>query len=135
MQELGKQDEIIGKVGKKVLDLNENGQFVYTMTEEEEAYFREDGINELKKEVRIQGILEGKELGRIEGRLEGMLDGIIKMAQMMIRENEPIKKISKYITLSLKDINKFEKNLNKENKDEKYYEADEYNKLYHEYYE
>ena len=56
------------------------------------------------KEGKLEGIKEGKLEGVKEGKIEGVKEGKIKVAQTMLKDGVPIRKITKYTGLTKKDI-------------------------------
>ncbi len=55
--------------------------------------------------------LEGRIEGKLEGKLEGKIEGKLEMANIMIKNNEPIEKISLYTNLSKEEIEKIKLNI------------------------
>lgn len=101
IEELSKKDKIIKEIGEKVIKMNENGMFLDELTEEQERWLIQAGIDESKEIARE----EGKKEGEAKGKKEGIKEIIKKLLKYM-----EVKEINKITDVSIEEIEKIKKN-------------------------
>lgn len=96
-------DGNITEVVNKVMKLNEDPEFVYDLTEEEEAMVM---YNSEMAEATENGI----KIGLNEGKEEGKKEEKQSIAQKMLVDGMPIEKISQFTGLTIEEIHKLKQN-------------------------
>lgn len=71
----------------------------------------EKGMEKGKQEGILEGIEKGKHEGKKEGLLEGLQKGMLEIAKQMLLAGEPIEKIKKYARLTDEQIEQIKKEL------------------------
>ena len=78
------------------------------------AEYIEEGIQEGMQEGIQQGIKQGMQQGRQEGMQQGRQEREVEIAKNMLKDNEPIEKIVRYVRLDESTIIRLKTNLNNE---------------------
>lgn len=106
LKRLGEGDELLEEVGKDIISYSRAKEIVIAY---ESQMIEENYRNNLAHE---QGHAEGHAEGRAEGLVEGIEEGTIKnkieIAKLMLKDDVPKDKISKYTRLSLDEIQELE---------------------------
>jgi predicted transposase/invertase (TIGR01784 family) len=63
--------------------------------------------------IEISALKKQEMKGRIEGKIEGKQEALMSFIKNLINENEPIERIAKLTGLSIKEVEKIKKEMNK----------------------
>ena len=108
IEELSKKDKIIKEIGEKLIKMNENGMFLDELTEEQERWLIQAGIDESKEIARKEGEALGIKQGIKKGIKEGETKGINKIIKKLLKYME-VKEINKITNVSIEEIEKIKR--------------------------
>ena len=103
LDEVSKKDDIVKEYMDKVVKLNNDKDFKYVISAEEDARLTRKLLEDYAKE---EGIKEGIKEGRKEGLAEGRKAEKIEIAKSMLEKDYTISDISDITGLSAKEIEK-----------------------------
>lgn len=115
LEKLSLEDDLVMEYKELLEKINSQEPFIYdVITEEEEEYYREIGLEEARKEgLKLgieEGIQQGIEQGIEQGIKQGKEENKIEVAKKLLQKNMPIDFISEVTNLDEKTIEKLKRN-------------------------